>query len=280
MLFEKLTEINRRPELFERYTVEKLWNDEYVSERMLELHLDGSIDLASRRPEFIDRSVGWMTSRFELGLGKSVCDLGCGPGLYSSRLAAIGAEVTGIDFSERSIAYAREAARDAKLEINYVLGNYLDYSSDNEFDLVIMIFCDLCTLSPDQRRCLFYKIHKCLKAGGSLLLDVISLNHFQVTEEKRTYEYSPGSGFWSREPYYVFQNTFKYEKEKVILDKYMVIERKRTWEIFNWLQCYSPDSLKGEIAEAGFRIIELYSNVAGEPFSPESLEIAVVAQKA
>jgi hypothetical protein len=87
------------------------------------------------------------------------------------------------------------------------------------------------------------------------------------------------NGFWSPEDYYCFVNTFKYEKEKVILDKYTIIEESRKRVVYNWLQCYSKDSLKSEFEENGFKIEEYYSDVAGTAFSPESVEFAIVAKK-
>jgi hypothetical protein len=96
--------------------------------------------------------------------------------------------------------------------------------------------------------------------------------------EQGVYEYSPGNGFWSAEPYYAFVNTFKYEKEKVVLDKHTIIEQDRTREIYNWLQCYSLDSLRREFKDNGLRIVEHYDNVAGDAYKSDSSEIAVIAQ--
>ena len=72
---------------------------------------------------------------------------------------------------------------------------------------------------------------------------------------------------------------FKYEKEKVILDKYTIIEASRKRVVYNWLQCYSRDSIRNEFEENGFRADELYSDVAGKAFTSESTEIAIVANK-
>ncbi len=126
-MFQKLTEINARPAPFEHYSAADLWTDEYTSSKMLAFHLNGSIDLSSRKAEFIDRSARWIVSRFGLNEKKSVADFGCGPGLYTTRLAASGAGITGIDFSERSIRYAREQAQRQRLSVDHVHANYLEY---------------------------------------------------------------------------------------------------------------------------------------------------------
>ncbi len=129
-MFNELKKINERPEPFEFITTEVLWNDPHISKQMLETHLKEDVDLASRRMTFIEKSVAWIVHRFAVSEGTRVCDFGCGPGLYTIRLAETGAKVTGLDFSERSIAYARNAAQEKGLAIDYVLTNYLDYETD------------------------------------------------------------------------------------------------------------------------------------------------------
>ena len=109
--YETLTGIHRRPEPFETYTAEVLWNDEHISRNMLRFHLDGETELASRPHAFIDRAADWIADRFSLAEGRRVADFGCGPGLYATRFAAMGAAVTGIDISRRSIAHAAGEAK-------------------------------------------------------------------------------------------------------------------------------------------------------------------------
>jgi SAM-dependent methyltransferase len=187
--------------------------------------------------------------------------------------------VTGVDFSRRSVEYARQFAEEKQLPIDYVLGNYLKFSTDQKFDLITMIYCDFCPLSPVQRRTLFGKFRDYLKVGGAVLMDVLSMNHFESTQESASYDCSPGNGFWSDGAYYEFTNTFKYQNERLILSKHTIVESNRTREIFNWLQCYSLESLETEFEENGFRIVEHYSDVAGTPFEPNSPQIALVAKR-
>jgi 16S rRNA G1207 methylase RsmC len=92
-MFEELEKINERPEPFECYTAGDLWTEEHTSARMLAFHLDGAIDVSSRKAEFIDRSVEWIASRFKIGMDSAIVDFGCGSGLYSTRLAKRGAKV-------------------------------------------------------------------------------------------------------------------------------------------------------------------------------------------
>ena len=278
-VFFKLEEINSRPEPFEFYTANELWTDEHTSKQMLAYHLNGEIDVSSRRTVTIDRSIEWITDRFELGAGKRSIDFGCGPGLYTLRLARTRAQVTGIDFSGRYIEYARKAAENEGLAIRYVNENYLDYMTEEKYDLITMIMCDFCALSPQQRKGLLTKFHSILEPGGSVLLDVYSHHAFDQREETASYELNQLNGFWSPHRYYGFVNTFKYDQEKVVLDKYTIIEEGRTRTVYNWLQYFSTETLKREFEENGFSEKEFYADVTGSPFDPKGAEFAVVARK-
>ncbi|MBC8470420.1 MAG: class I SAM-dependent methyltransferase [Planctomycetes bacterium] len=276
-MYAQLKEINHKPRPFEFYTADSLWTDPHTSEQMLSYHLNEDVDLASRNKAFIEKSIDWIVSHFSVGEHTTICDFGCGPGLYTNRLAERGASVTGIDFSDNSLKYAQQVATDKELRANYVLANYLEFETAKRFDLIIMIMCDFSVLRPEQRTKLLSTFISLLKPGGSVLLDVHSLNYFNQREESATYELNQLNGFWSPEDYYCFVNTFKYEKEKVLLDKYTIIEESRRRVVYNWFQCYDKDSLRNEFEGNGFKVEALYSDVAGKAFTSDSTEIAIAA---
>jgi 2-polyprenyl-3-methyl-5-hydroxy-6-metoxy-1,4-benzoquinol methylase len=278
-MFKELKEINSRPSPFQFYTADELWTNEHTLKQMLKYHLNESVDVASRNRNFIESSVEWIVSHFEVNNKTEIADFGCGPGLYTNKLAERGAIATGIDFSENSLNYAKQVAAEKSLKVNYFLTNYMDFETTNRFDLITMIMCDFCVLSPEQRKKMLSKFHSLLKPDGSVLLDVYSLNSFNQKEESATYELNQLNGFWSPEDYYCFVNTFKYEKEKVILDKYTIIEESRKRVVYNWLQYYSKDSLVKEFKANGFMIKDFFSDVSGKTFADVSNEIAIAAKK-
>jgi len=278
-MFEELERINERPEPFQFYTASDLWTDEHTSEQMLLFHLNEAIDVSSRNAKFIDHSVEWIVSEFNIGKKTKIADFGCGPGLHTTPLAKCGANLTGIDFSGRSIDYAKEVAARERLNIHYINQNYLEFETEDRFDLVLMIMCDFCALSPNQRKEILSKFQRVLKPSGSILLDVYSLAAFEQKEETATYELNQLNGFWSSNKYYGFLNIFKYHEEKVTLDKYTIIEHDRTRNVYNWLQYFAPEDLEKEFNEAGFSLKGLYSNVAGNPYDRKSGEFAVIANK-
>ncbi len=278
-MFTDLIDINTRPEPFQFYTAAELWTNDHTAEQMLSYHLNESVDLSSRNRGFIEKSVQWISTRFNVNSTTKIADFGCGPGLYANRLAGHGAQVTGIDFSENSLNYARKAAQQDGLDIEYIHANYLEFTTSKSFDIILMIMCDFSALSPNQRKVLLGKFHTLLNPGGVVVLDVQSLNFFNQRKEAATYELNQLNGFWSSEDYYCFLNSFKYDKEKVLLDKYTIVEQSRKRVVYNWLQCFSADSLRAEFEENGFVVEQIFSDVAGASYSADSSEIAVVARK-
>ena len=278
-MFKELEEINSSPDPFQFYTADTLWTDNHISKKMLESDLNEDIEVSIQNREFINHSVDWIVTHFGIEKNRRVADFGCGMGTYATQLAEKGADVTGIDFSETFIQHAKEVAKQKEMDINYVLQDSLEFETEERFDLITLLLCDFCALSPSQRKTMLKKFYKFLKPDGSVLIDVYSLNAFNQREEAETYEHSRLNGFWSPENYYCFQNMFKYDEEKVVLDKYTIIEEKRTRVVYNWLQYYSEDSLRKEFEENGFKVEGFYSDVTGTTTSPESLEIVIIAKK-
>jgi len=279
-LYEFLEQVCARPAPFERCTTRELWTDAHTSGMMLKLHLDAEADAASRSGAFIARSTDWIADRFGVGAGFKIADFGCGPGLYTTALAKKGAQVTGIDFSERSLRHAREAAQRQGLDINYINQDYLSFKSSERFRLILLITCDYCALSPANRTALLRKFGALLEPGGQILFDVYSLNAFTARQESTSFGANQLDGFWADERYYGFHSSFLYEEEKLALDKYTIVERERVREVYNWFQHFSPESLAEELATAGLRVESLLGDVAGAPFDGARPEFAIVATTA
>jgi len=116
---------------------------------MLEYHLDESIDASSRNIKFIEESVSWIVSLLNLDSDSDLIDFGCGPGIYTNRFAEKGINVTGVDFSKRSIEYAQKIAAELGLDVDYIHQNYLDFTSQDKFDVITMIHVRL--LCPESQ---------------------------------------------------------------------------------------------------------------------------------
>ncbi|WP_211285292.1 class I SAM-dependent methyltransferase [Sporomusa acidovorans] len=169
--FDQLVCAGRKPEKFEQGEP-LFWDDPHISQSMLAAHLACDADGASRRRETIERTVVHLIRPSLLQAGGCVLDLGCGPGLYSNRLCRQGMKMTGIDISDRSIAYARQTAREQELSSTYICGNFFDLAYDREYDRVLQVYGELCTFFDQARNRLLRIIHKALKDNGLFIFDV------------------------------------------------------------------------------------------------------------
>ncbi|HSZ81887.1 MAG TPA: methyltransferase domain-containing protein [Polyangia bacterium] len=74
--------------------------------------------------------------------GKTVIDIGCGPGHYSVALAARGAaRVLGVDFAPGMIEIAKQRAERANVadRCTFTLGDFLEVTGDEKFDYAIVM---------------------------------------------------------------------------------------------------------------------------------------------
>ena len=263
-MYNELKKIYRRPELFSTYTADKLWTQPYLANQMLKMHLSQDTVLASRPFKAIDRVVNWIDQSFGLD-GKSVCDLGCGPGFYTKRFARHGAIVHGLDFSHYSIDYARKHDPLYDQTVTYQVADYLTDPLPEKQDLVTLIYCDLCPLSPNQRQTLVTKVLHALSPGGKFIFDVFSTRAFEAVVERVSFERNLMNGFWSANDYFAFQNTFRYELDAVSLEQFTIIEKDRTWDVYNWLKYFSKDEIRLELKQAGFGSVEFTEGFGVDP---------------
>ncbi len=278
-LHSHLLQAKKKPALYEVYTNEILWNDLHISKKMLQFHLSDSSEAASRNKEFIEKSILFIINELSLKKGDSIIDFGCGPGLYTHSLAKLGFIVTGVDFSLNSLEYAKVMAKKDKLDIDYIEQNYLSFSPKTTYDVALLIYCDYCALNISQRKKLLSNINKSLKVGGDFFFDVFSIVAFKQREDITRFGRNLMDNFWSKNAYFCFANSFTYEKEKVHLDKYEIIEKNRQFIVYNWLKYFTVDEVKKELIDAGFLVKGVFSDVAGKPFDLNEPVITFHCQK-
>jgi SAM-dependent methyltransferase len=277
ILFQ-LIELQQKPAPFTRGEP-LFWDDPHISTQMLKVHLDPNIEAASRRPETIDRSVKWIIETLALKIHDRVLDLGCGPGLYASRFARAGLQVTGVDFSHNSIDYARRSASENNLNIDYRRQNYLELEEENLYDAVFLIFGDFCPLDPQQRSTLLGNIHRALRPEGRFVLDVTTREHRRKHGNKNGW-YALESGFWKPGPHLVLEEGFDYPEQSIWLDQYTTIEGDGKVSVYrNWFQDYTPETITAELMQSGFSVESLWGDLTGMPYASGSEWIGLIASK-
>lgn len=234
------------------------WNDPDFSERMLREHLSQDHDLASRRTETIERHVEWIHSHLLGGKPGKVLDLGCGPGLYASRLAKRGHHCLGIDFSPASIRHAKEQAAREQLSCKYVHGDVRETDFGFGFDLVMFLYGELNVFRPADARAILRKAAEALTPGGILLLEP---HRFSAVERLGA---TPGSwqtaeaGLFAETPHLWLQENAWDETARTATTRFFVIDAAtgQVQPLNQTMQAYTDQEYERMLGEAGLTDIE------------------------
>ena len=263
MNIEKLYDYTKKPELYEPVN-SVMWTDPYISKQLLECHINPDNDMASRSNDKIDLIIDWIESQATTK-NMNILDLGCGPGLYAEKLSKNGHKVTGIDFSNSSIDYAKQVTEKNKSNITYFCKNYLAIDFVASFDLVILIYLDFCVLKPHERKVVLDNVYRSLKDGGLFIFDVVNSKNIEEKVLKPSWEVCLKKGFWKDEPYIILNNGYHYKENKVLLNQHIVItedEKVKTYHF--WSTYYDYDDLDNLLRESKFNNIKCYSNILPE----------------
>lgn len=274
---KQLLKFMQRPQLYEPSS-NKFWNDEHISKGMLEAHLNRDWEAATRKYDFVVNSVEWISSIVPPSQKNKLLDLGCGPGIYAELFKRKGYDVTGVDFSERSINYAIESAKKENLNITYICQDYLELDLEEKFDVITLIYCDFGVLSDTNRRGLLKKIYSMLRSDGILIFDIFTPLEHEGKKEYKNWSYSNNGGFWCEKPHGLLELFYRYENN-TILNQSIVITDDEVKCYNIWERMFTYDEILSELNLSGNWEIELYSNVTGEKYSKDSKILCSVARK-
>ncbi len=257
------------------------WHDPDFSRRMLREHLSQAHDAASRRTIIIEEHVEWIQRVVLHDRVSRVLDLGCGPGLYSSRLAQRGHTCVGIDFSPASIEYAREAAQSQQLACEYRLDDvrYADYGTG--YELVMFIFGELNPFRPAEARQILRKAYAALSDGGRLLLEVSTFAAVRRQGQQRATWYTLEQGLFSDRPHLCLFESFWHDAQAVAIERFYIINAETQEVTLHSIctQAYIDEQYRYMLQAAGFADSTFYPSLIGRPDERQQDFIAIVASK-
>ncbi|MGF9660192.1 class I SAM-dependent methyltransferase, partial [Pantoea agglomerans] len=101
--------------------------------------------------------------------GMTVLDAGCGPGHYAERLVERGADVVGIDASEKLIRLAQERVEQADFRV-HDLESPLSWIDDDTFDRIVMALVLHHLHDP---RATLSELRRVLRPNGRLVISTV-----------------------------------------------------------------------------------------------------------
>jgi SAM-dependent methyltransferase len=232
------------------------WNEPEFSERMLREHLSQAHDAASRRAEIIDQHVDWIHDELLRSRPSRVLDLGCGPGLYTSRLARVGHTCLGIDFSPASIAHAEREAVGQGLACRYREADIRDGGYGEGFDLAMLVFGELNAFRREDAARILTAARGALLDGGTLLLEVHRRESLELDTVERSW-YAAESGLFGDGPHVCLKESSWHAAGRARVDRWFVAYV--SGEVARYgvtAQAYEPDEYRELLRQAGFASAE------------------------
>ncbi|MCQ9378601.1 bifunctional 2-polyprenyl-6-hydroxyphenol methylase/3-demethylubiquinol 3-O-methyltransferase UbiG [Methyloversatilis sp. XJ19-49] len=107
--------------------------------------------------------------------GKRVLDVGCGGGILSESMAARGADVTGIDLSEKALSVARLHLLESGRNVRYVLQSAEDHARENAGQYDVVTCMEMLEHVPDPAS----TIRACatmVRPGGTVFFSTLNRN--------------------------------------------------------------------------------------------------------
>lgn len=272
-----LKQLNTRPKLFEQSTA-SIWDDPHISKGMLKAHLNENQESATRKLDFVKKSVAWINTVLPNHHYNNLLDLGCGPGIYAELFYQYGYQVTGIDLSKRSISYAQASSKQKGFDIIYLRSDYTKSNFRQHYDLVTLIYCDFGVLPPATRKKLLQKIYNTLSPKGALLFDVFTPLQYDGAVEHKNWQINE-NGFWHNDWHLVLNAFYRYDNVHTFLNQYTVINEDRITTYNIWEHTFSLKELERDLKNAGFTKLDFYKDVIGQKYDKTSKTICVIAQK-
>ncbi len=253
------------------------WDDPEFSRRMLKEHLSQKHDAASRRTPIIEKHMNWIHT-FVLDKNTShILDLGCGPGLYTTRLAALGHACHGIDFSPASIEFAVNQTPD---NCSYTLGDIRTTSFGSGLDLVMLIFGEFNVFKPSDAKLLLEKAFSALVKDGKLLLEVSTFDSVYERGNQPATWYSAEYELFADKPHLCLMESFWDDANSVAIERYYIVDAANgdVTRHSASMQAYENDLLTEMILQVGFQKPDFYPSLTGKSDDLSEMVVLVAAK--
>jgi len=258
------------------------WHEPGFSGRMLAEHLSQEHDAASRRAGIIEKHVEWIHTALLSRRQTRILDLGCGPGLYASRLARLGHEVVGIDFSPASIGYAVEQAKGGGLRCSYRCEDIRTAEYGTGFGLVMLVFGEFNTFHLADARGILGKANAALAGDGVILLEPHTFEVVRELGQRPPSWYSAPSGLFSERPHVCLEEHVWDAASQTATTRFFIVDAA-TGEVTQHAsstQAYTDEEYRSALGECGFEDVRFSASLTGvEEESQEGLFV-ITARKA
>jgi SAM-dependent methyltransferase len=203
----------------------------------------------------------------------TVLDVPCGDGRLTSRLAAAGYAVTGVDLIASEVEHAREAAAAAGVEARFELGDLRALPDVGRVDALVSWGNAFGYLVPAETARSLASMHAALRPGGRLVLESMTVaESFLVAGFKPSTEWEYGGIRLSATNHYRVSES-RLESDFTFEDAEGLVEHTRAAH-----HVHTSGEVVRMLQQAGFGDIELLGGDGVEPYALGSPRLIAAAR--
>jgi SAM-dependent methyltransferase len=205
--------------------------------------------------------------------GERILDLCCGPGRHSIALARRGHAVTGVDRTRFLLDKARERARAADVQVEWILEDMRTFVRPAAFDLALSMFTSFGYFEdPSEDVQVLRNIHHSLRPGGALVMDLMG-------KERLARVYQPASADVYEDGTLWVQRREVIDDWSRIRNEWILLQNGAARSFTFQHRIYSAQELKDRLDRAGFASVRVYGDLDGSPYGVEARRLLAVARK-
>ena len=263
--------------------IELDWGDPDTSRRLLLEHLDQSHDGASRRSQLVDRHVRRLARLLAPVAAEGsarVLDAGCGPGLYSLRLAQLGFDVTGVDVGEAVLEHGRREARRAGVAVRYRRENLRTLppvDAGVRFDAVLLIYFVLDGFTRRDQLRVLRRMAAQLRPGGRIIAE-LRVRPEQPPGRVTTWDVVPRSLLADTRHLLLVDTTYDDRNNTYVLRETAVFDDGTVTAQQTTNRFFALDEVPELFARCGFRVLAIYDEWSRFRANALSDSLLVVAE--
>ncbi len=221
-----------------------VWFEKVFSKEYLRTVPSNIASITSKDADFIEASL-------KLKKKSRILDLACGFGRHSVELCERGYEMVGLDLSRPLLERALEEATNRSLNVKFIRGDMRDLKFSGMFDGCFVWDTSLGYFDDRTNLRVLKGIHRSLKTGGRLLVDVVNRDY--VVRQTPTRLWWEGKGC-----IFLEESEFDYQTSTLQAQRsYIYEDGSPPMEHTSYIRLYNVHELRQMLHVAGFKVLEV-----------------------
>ncbi len=226
-----------------------------------------------------ERETKFIVEALNLPTESRIIDIGCGYGRHAAYLAKWGYKIVCYDLSRYLLKKAQERFQQFKVEnrVEIIEGDMRKLKYHEEFDGAYMFYTVFGYFSDEENINVMKLVAKALKPSGRLLIDLLN----PIPLFRDAFEYGGSWKSWfSRGEYIILEETKLDPLESRIVSTRTYIRDGKVIGTRSFsLRLYTYPEIRNIMEKSGLYPTNTYGNTRGDPYTPTSPRLIIVAEK-